>query len=93
MLAAVGLSAWLNFEHGALMHYPFPIRILFASPSVIGGSLFELQLRCLHRSRLRELGRVAAPLPPLGMLVWVLRRCRTRAGEPDHVAPGCTPCH
>ena len=71
MLATVGLSAWLNYEHGLLLHYPVAVRVLFASPSVIGGSLFELQLRSLHRSRLHELGRTAAPLPRLGFLVWV----------------------
>ncbi len=71
MLAAVGLSAWLNYEHGLLLNYPVAVRVLFASPAVIGGSLFELQLRSLHRSRLHELGRTAAPLPRLGFLVWV----------------------
>ena len=70
MLAAVGLSAWLNYEHGLLLHYPVAVRVLFASPSVIGGSLFELQLRSQHRSRLHELGRVAEPLPRFGLMVW-----------------------
>lgn len=70
MLVAVGLSGWLNFEHGLLLHYPVAVRVLFASPALIGGSLFELQLRSLHRSRLHELGRMAAPLPRLGLLVW-----------------------
>lgn len=72
MLAAVSLSAWLNYEHGALLHYPFPVRMLFAAPPVIAGSLFELQLRSVHRSRLRELGQVAEPLPRLGFMVWAL---------------------
>lgn len=71
MVLAVGLSAWLNYEHGALLHYPLPIRVLFASPSVIGGWLFELQLRSWHRVRLRELGRLAEPLPRFGALVWL----------------------
>jgi hypothetical protein len=70
MLSAVGLSAWLNFEHAVLLHYPVAVRVLFACPSVIGGSLFELQLRSLHRTRLHELGRVAAPLPRFGLMVW-----------------------
>ena len=70
MLSAVGLSAWLNYEHGLLLNYPVAVRVLFATPAVIGGSLFELQLRGQHRTRLRELGRVAEPLPRLGFLVW-----------------------
>ena len=84
MLAAVGLSAWLNYEHGLLLNYPVAVRVLFASPAVIGGSLFELQLRSQHRTRLHELGRVAAPLPRLGFLVLVLPPdCRAAASEPD----------
>jgi hypothetical protein len=35
MLGAVGLSAWLNYEHGLLLHYPEAVRVLFASPAVI----------------------------------------------------------
>jgi hypothetical protein len=70
MLSAVGLSGWLNFEHAVLLGYPIAVRVLFACPSVIGGSLFELQLRSLHRARLHELGRVAAPLPRFGLMVW-----------------------
>jgi hypothetical protein len=72
MFSAVGLSAWLNFEHGALLHYPFAVRVLFATPPILGGSLFELHLRGAHRARLRELGRIATPLPPLGTAVWVM---------------------
>lgn len=71
MLATVSLSAWLNYEHGQLLNYPVAVRVLFASPAVIGGSLFELQLRGQYRSRLHELGRVATPLPRFGFLVWV----------------------
>jgi Protein of unknown function (DUF2637) len=70
MLATVSLSAWLNYEHGLLLHYPVAVRVLFASPAVIGGSLFELQLPSQHRTRLHELGRVADPLPRFGLLVW-----------------------
>ncbi len=42
------------------------------SAAVIGGSLFELQLRSWHRVRLRELGRTAEPLPRFGVLVWAM---------------------
>ena len=71
MLGAVSLSAWLNYEHGALLHYPIAVRMLFASPAVIGGSLFELQLRGMHRSRLHKLERVTEPLPRFGLMVWI----------------------
>jgi hypothetical protein len=71
MMAAVGLSAGLNYEHGLLLGYPIAIRVLFAAPSVISGLLFELQLRNLHRARLHELDRVAPALPRFGFLVWL----------------------
>jgi hypothetical protein len=32
MLSAVGTSVWLNYEHGALLNYPTPVRVLFAAP-------------------------------------------------------------
>jgi hypothetical protein len=70
MVVTVGLSAWLNYEHGMLLGYPLVARVLFAAPSVISGWLFELQLRHLHRARVHELGRSAQPLPKLGTVVW-----------------------
>lgn len=72
MLVAVGLSAWLNWQHGALLAYPLVGRVLFAAPSVLSGWLFELQLRSLRRVRLRETGRTAKPLPAFGLVVWAL---------------------
>jgi hypothetical protein len=71
MLAAVGVSAWLNWEHAVLLSYPLVGRVLFAAPSVLSGSLFELQLRSMHRDRLRETGRSAKPMPKFGVIVWV----------------------
>jgi hypothetical protein len=70
MVATVGLSAWLNYEHGATLGYPLVARVLFAAPPVISGWLFELQLRHLHRARVHELGRAAQPLPQFGLVVW-----------------------
>jgi hypothetical protein len=71
MFVAVGLSAWLNWNHGALLGYPIVGRVLFAAPSVLSGWLFELQLRSLRSARVRQLGRKAQPLPELGVIVWV----------------------
>ena len=44
MVVAVGLSAWLSWEHGQLLRYPVAVRVLFAAPPVIAVWLFELQL-------------------------------------------------
>jgi hypothetical protein len=93
MLVSVGLSAWLNYEHGALLGYPLVGRALFVTPSVLGGWLFELQLGGLHRDRLYELGRVAQPLPRFGLIVWAfhpfaaLKRVSRIAGSRLHSVP------
>jgi hypothetical protein len=71
MVCAVGLAGWLNYEHGLLLGYPIPARVLFAAPSVISGWLFELQLRTLRSARVRELGKAAPPLPRFGFAVWL----------------------
>lgn len=71
MIATVGLSAWLNFEHALLAGYPLAIRVLFSAPSVLGGILFELQLRYLHRTRLHQLDQLAPSLPRFSLIVWV----------------------
>jgi hypothetical protein len=76
MLTAVGLSAWLNYEHGVLLGYGMVGRVLFAAPSVLSGWLFELQLRSLRRDRLHATGRVAKPVPQFGMVVWLFIRGR-----------------
>ena len=66
MLSAVGLSAWLNYEHGQLLGYPVAMRVLFATPAVIAGWLFELQLGGVYEDRMHELGKTGRPLPRLG---------------------------
>jgi hypothetical protein len=71
MVVTVGLSAWLNWNHGTLLDYPVAGRVLFAAPSVISGWLFELQLRSLRRARVHELGRAAPLLPSFGAIVWL----------------------
>jgi hypothetical protein len=70
-MTTVSLSAWLNFEHGLLFGYPRAIQVLFAAPSVLSGLLFEQQLGIVHRARLRQLDRVAEPLPRFGAVVWL----------------------
>jgi hypothetical protein len=93
MLVAVGLSAWLNWNHGALLGYPIVGRVLFAAPSVLSGWLFELQLRSLRSARVHELGRKALPLPEFGVIVWVfhpwaaLRHLSRIAGSRLHSVP------
>jgi hypothetical protein len=65
------LSAWLNYEHGALLGYPLVGWVLIAAPSVLSGWLFELQVRGPRRTRLYETGRTAKPLPQFGLVVWM----------------------
>jgi hypothetical protein len=93
MVVTVGLSAWLNYEHGMLLGYPLVARVLFAAPSVISGWLFELQLRTLRGARVHELGRAAPPLPAFGMAVWTfhpwaaLKHLSRIAGSRLHSVP------
>lgn len=93
MICTVGLSAWLNYEHGMLLGYPLVARVLFAAPSVISGWLFELQLRSLHGARVHEMGRAAPPLPRFGIIVWMfhpwaaLRHLSRIAGSRLHSVP------
>jgi hypothetical protein len=93
MFTAVGLAAWLNWEHGALLGYGMVGRVLFAAPSVLSGWLFELQLRGLRRDRLHATGRIAKPLPQFGMVVWAfhpwatLRHLSRIAGSRLHSVP------
>ena len=87
MIGTVGLSAWLNYQHGQLLGYPVAIRVLFAAPPVIAGWLFELQLGGVHQDRLEERRGTASSIPRLGLLVWLfhpwaaLRRTSQIAGS------------
>jgi Protein of unknown function (DUF2637) len=71
MLSSVGLSAWLNWEHGELLGYPVAARVLFAAPSVIAGWLFELQLGSMRADR-QPKDNSSSLVPRLGGLVWAL---------------------
>ena len=77
MLALVGASAWLNWQHAGLLGYPSAARVMFAAPSIVAGSLVEIELRWHHRDGLRTQGRVAPGLPPFGRWCWMLRPLST----------------
>jgi hypothetical protein len=77
MLALVGASTWLNWEHAGLLGYPSAARVMFAAPSIVAGSLVEVELRWRHRDGLRAQGRVAPGLPPFGRWCWMLHPLAT----------------
>lgn len=77
MLALVGASTWLNWEHARLLDYPSAARVMFAAPSIVAGSLVEIELRWHHRDGLRAQGRVAPGLPPFGRWCWMLHPLST----------------
>lgn len=72
MLAAVGASTWLNYEHASMLGFGAPGRVMFAAPPLLAGFLFALELRFVHRDALRKSGRVAPALPPVGVHAAVL---------------------
>jgi hypothetical protein len=79
MLTLIGASAWLNYEHALMLGYSLPGKVMFASPPVVAGALFEIEQRFTHREALREHGRVAPALPAFGRYAWLLHPARTIA--------------
>lgn len=77
MLALIGVSAWLNYRHATTLHYSLPGQVMFASPPVVAGALFEIEQRFEHREALRIFGRVAPALPAFGRYAWILHPART----------------
>lgn len=67
----VGVSAWLNWNHAAMMGLGLAGQVFFAAPPVIAGILFELFLRFENRKELRARGRVAQAMPVLGRIAWL----------------------
>lgn len=72
MLGAIGLSGWLNWEHGVLIGAGVPGRVLFAATPVMAGALAWRRTRAERREALRAQGRIAPALPPFGLLVIAL---------------------
>jgi len=77
MLALIGVSAWLNYRHATMLHYSLPGQVMFSSPPVVAGALFEIEQRFTHREALRAFGRVAPALPAFGRYAWLLHPART----------------
>jgi hypothetical protein len=77
MIALIGVSAWLNWSHARMLHYTAPGQVMFASPPVVAGALFEIEQRFMHRDALRRFGRVAPALPAFGRWSWTLHPVKT----------------
>jgi len=67
MLAAAGLSAYLNYEHGRLMGVGVPVSLMLAAAPLAGLWALENHVRYLHRSNTRRI-----PLPKPEAIVWLL---------------------
>jgi hypothetical protein len=76
----VGASVYLNVEHAMLLSYGIPGMVLFGAPPVIAGILFELYLRFIHRSEMRNMGLVPKRMPVFGKVSWVIFPRKTFAG-------------
>lgn len=66
-----GLSAYLNTLHAYYGHEIATAKILWAAPPVAAILVYEFHTRWARLSALREAGRVADALPPLGRHAWI----------------------
>lgn len=71
MLAMIGMSSWVNWEHAQLEHWGKLGAILAAAP-IVAELAFEFHHRYIHREALRAQGRVPSALPVLGKWAWLL---------------------
>ena len=82
-----GLSAYLNTLHAYFGNELATAKILWAAPPVAAILVFEFHTRWARLSALREAGRVADALPPLGRHAWIhhpvesLKTIRVISGE------------
>ena len=71
MLAMIGMSSWVNWQHAQLEHWGKLGLILAAAP-ITAELAFEFHHRYIHREALRAQGRVPSALPVLGKWAWLL---------------------
>ena len=67
MVAAAGLSAYLNYQHGEEMGVSLPVSLMLASAPIAGLWALENHVRFLARGSAKRL-----PLPKPEMIVWLL---------------------
>lgn len=72
LLVMVGLSGWLNWQHGAAMGYPLMGQVLLASSGAAAALVFEHERAWDHLESRRVRGLVLERLPVLGLQGWGL---------------------
>lgn len=90
MLAMVGTSAWVNWQHGKLEGWGTVGSVILAAAPVIAELAFEMFHRYAHRETLRALGRVAQTLPVLGKWAWLAHPFRSRKTIDAHIRAALT---
>ncbi len=90
MLAMVGTSAWVNWQHGQLEQWGTVGSVILAAAPVIAELSFEMFHRYAHRETLRRLGRVAQTLPVLGKWAWLAHPLRSRKTVDAHIKAALT---
>jgi len=71
VVALVGCSAWLNWQHARHVGWG-SFGLLPAAAPVVAEVLFELRTKFAHRLHLRAQGLVAPRLVPLGRWAWIV---------------------
>jgi hypothetical protein len=78
--AFVFASAWLNWQHAALLGYEVAGQVLFAIPSLGVGALHNLELAWTSKEEKAKQGHMLERLPVFGKLAWVLFPGKTFKG-------------
>lgn len=90
MLAMVGTSSWVNWQHAQLEHWGLVGGVILASAPAIAELAFLMFHKFAHRETLRALGRVPQALPTLGKWAWLAHPIRARRTVDAHVKAGLT---
>ncbi|MET7713685.1 hypothetical protein [Streptomyces sp. NPDC005407] len=90
MLAMVGASSWVNWQHAHLEHWGTVGGVILASAPAIAELAFLMFHRFAHRETLRTLGRVPQALPTLGKWAWLAHPRRSRRAVDAHIKAALT---
>lgn len=90
MLAMVGISSWVNWQHAQLEQWGTVGGVILASAPAIAELAFLMFHKFAHRETLRSLGRVPQALPTLGKWAWLAHPLRARRTVDAHVKAGLT---
>ncbi|TXS42224.1 DUF2637 domain-containing protein [Streptomyces sp. t39] len=90
MLAMVGTSSWVNWQHAQLEKWGTVGGVILAAAPAIAELAFLMFHKFAHRETLRHLGRVPQALPALGKWAWLAHPDRARKTLDAHIKAALT---